>query len=157
MQHPPHWLTSRRIDQLTGEHWTEFNALREEFMEAFETEERILEKGGALTRTQITRQGWDRRSFFYHWALHDTIGLDTLFQQHIQSKYTGSNCTSSELDQLISQFWPVDATDFVASKMKDLDGYNKNLREVFDAKAKDSSIQTIAKGEQRHYVIYETL
>lgn len=41
MQNPPHWLTSRGVDQLEGEHPTAYNDVREEFMETFEIEEKL--------------------------------------------------------------------------------------------------------------------
>ena len=41
MQNPPHWLTSQGVDCLTGEHFAEYDEIREEFMQAFESEEKL--------------------------------------------------------------------------------------------------------------------
>lgn len=36
VQHPPHWLTGRNVDQLVGEHLADFDDIRKEFMTIFE-------------------------------------------------------------------------------------------------------------------------
>ena len=50
MQSPPYWLTSQAVDHLTGERFAEYDRVREEFMEAFQHEEKLQQNGWKLQR-----------------------------------------------------------------------------------------------------------
>lgn len=77
MQRFPYWLTSQSIDALLGENLSVFNKVREEFMEAFEGEERALLplSDGIPARTLMMKNIWDTRKFWFFHALDNTGGL----------------------------------------------------------------------------------
>ncbi|KAL9127660.1 MAG: hypothetical protein Q9217_003507 [Psora testacea] len=143
MQHPPYWLTSRAVDDLIGKHLVTFNEMREEFMTAFESEERRLSSSNESTvpRTRIMKAGWDKGSFWYFHAVHSTVGLISLFWSHIWPKFACFPPDDETYDQAFSSYWSVDADKFVATKMRDRSVYNKQLREAFERKIEDPSIE----------------
>lgn len=74
MIHPPYWLTSRGVDQLTkGEHLDNFSKIHSKFMDAFEEEEKLLlqTEDDALQYTQIMRQAGRLRTSgtFMRWTV----------------------------------------------------------------------------------------
>lgn len=80
MQNTFYWLTGQAVDQLTGERLTEYDKVREEFMEAFQHEEKLQDgwklqrNNGDLPRTRTMRRAWESGSFFYFHALDSTTG-----------------------------------------------------------------------------------
>lgn len=112
MQNPPHWLTNRGVDQLEGEHLAAYNDVREEFMEAFENEERLqhatLREKDNLLRTRTMRRAWETGGYFYFHALESTTGLFNLFLQHIWPKFPASTAARMGFDEAVSPFWSFD-------------------------------------------------
>ena len=103
MQNPPHWLTSQGVDHLTGENFTEYNQVREEFMEAFEHEEKQQNKGKPYTvekddlpRSRTMRRVWESGGFFYFHALDSTTGLFNLWGRNIQPRFSNISNLNSE-------------------------------------------------------------
>ena len=143
MQSPPYWITNRNVDQLEDEHLAVYNTVREEFMEAFETEERLqaegvlsLGKKDCLLHTRTMREAWEKGGFFYFHALESTTGLVNLFLQHIWPKFPSSTAASQGFDDTISPFWGFGADAITASKVKDREEYDAKLRALFLAKAR---------------------
>ena len=142
MQNPPHWLTGRGVDQLEGEYLAEYDDVREEFMKAFENEERLqygksLEKVNLL-RTRTMRRAWESGGYFYFHALESTTGLFNLFLQHIWPKFPASMAAKIGFDDAVSPFWSFDTDKVTATKMKDREEYEARLQALFEAHAPSS-------------------
>ncbi|KAF2459375.1 hypothetical protein BDY21DRAFT_413954 [Lineolata rhizophorae] len=136
MECPPHWLSNRGVDQLTDEYLTEFNELREEFMSAFESEERLLCPADeqALLHTSAMKRGCENGNFWYFSALESTRGLYNIFNQHMRPMFVSSNDTEAEtFDRVLSNYWSPKAAKTVAAKLKDKETYKSQLLEVFEA------------------------
>ena len=134
MQHPPHWLTDRNVDQLDGEHLAAFNEIREEFMDAFEREEKLLSHSEqyASLRTHTMKSGWDTGKFFYFHALGSTVGLFTLFWQHIQPRFARSHVIDEAFDRIYAPYWEFDSEEFVSTKLEEREIYNRQLQCAFE-------------------------
>jgi len=135
MQHPPCWLTGRAVDELQKcEHLEAFTRMHEEFMDAFEKEERLLPptKDGALYRTNIMRAGWKIGNFWYFHALDSPKGIYNLFLQHIQPGFAASH-NGTVLDRIVAPYWATDADEVIATKVKDMEVYIDQLRKAFGA------------------------
>lgn len=133
LQHPPHWLTNRDLDELDGEHLDAFDEIRKEFMDAFETEEKLYSTQHApLSRTHTMNSGWETGKFFYFHALNSTVGVFGLFWQHIQPKFARSHLSDEAFDRIFSPYWEPEAEEFVSSKLEEKDDYDKQLRRVFE-------------------------
>lgn len=133
MQVPPWWLTSEGVDCLVGEPLAKFNEVREEFMEAFQREEKLRGVRDDLPRTRAMRRTWETGSFFYYHALDSTIGLFNIWAQSILPKFTSESCFKAESNRIAAQYWCTDADQFVAAKIKDREVYEEQLRAMFDA------------------------
>ncbi|KAL8902641.1 MAG: hypothetical protein Q9207_004510 [Kuettlingeria erythrocarpa] len=145
MQNPPHWLTSQAVDHLIGEPLAEYNKVREEFMEAFQHEEK-LQKGWKLQRdnddlprTRTMRRAWETGSFFYFHALDSTTGLFNLWGRNIQPKFSNVGSLKDESNRLLAPYWCIDAENVIAAKMKDREVYIEQLGVTFEAKTQGSS------------------
>ena len=145
MQNTPHWLTSLGVDELIGEHFTEYEMVREEFMQEFETEEKLQDRtkvlriNNDLPRTRTMRRAWETGSFFYFRALDSTVGLFNLWGQNIQPRFSKADSHLEEkLNAVLAPYWCHDAEVVTAAKMKDLELYVEQLRAMFDAKTEVS-------------------
>ena len=138
MQNPPHWLTGRCVDELVDENFAAYNDVREEFMEAFENEERLQygtswEKDGLL-RTRTMRRAWETGGFFYFHALESTTGLFNLFLQHIWPRFPASEDAKEKFDEAFSPFWSSDSDEVTARKTRDRKEYEASLRALLKLK-----------------------
>lgn len=144
MHQPPCWLTSRGINELEGESLSQYNDVREEFMEAFENEERSICKndkdGTGLSLMRTVKQTWETGSFFYLYAVESTTGLFDVYQQHIQSRYTKKEMTNNETNQALSFFWTPEREKVIADKLSDLREYTTQLRRLFELYAEKETI-----------------
>lgn len=110
MQQPPHWLISCGVDEMVGKPLSQYNEIREEFMEEFEKNERATHQNdNSLLLTRTMKRTWHSGSFFYFHAVNSTVGLYNIFQQHIQSRYTKDEYTSADMDNTLSIFWGEEA------------------------------------------------
>lgn len=134
MQNPPHWLSGQSVDHLIGKNLVEFNEVYEEFMEAFEFEEKLRYTAN-LPHARSMRRAWDSGSFFYFHALDSTTGLFNLWERNIQPRFSTMDNLNHEFNRLIAPYWSADAESVCAAKIKDRGEYDKKLRAMFQAKA----------------------
>lgn len=134
MQGPPHWLTDRDVDQLDEKHLAAFDEIRKEFMDAFKRQEKLLSPSEqhVSSRTHTMNSGWDTGKFFYFHALDSTVGLFALFWQHIQPKFAPSHLLDDTFDRMNMRYWESEADNFVSTKIKEREEYNRQLERVFD-------------------------
>lgn len=131
MLHPPYWLTSRAIDQLTGEHLKVYQELHKEFMSAFEEEEKDL-RSGAFPYTDMMWNGWNTANFWYFSAMESFTGFYSLFFQHIQPLYGASAMKDwNDFERSVSQYWAPGTSKFISEKVKERKQYLEQVREVF--------------------------
>ena len=136
------------MDQLEGEYLVEYNDMREEFMKAFEHEEKLqygkLLKGDLL-RTRTMRRAWESGGCFYFHALDSTTGLFNLFLQHIWPRFPASVAATTGFDDAVSPFWSSDTDKVTATKMKDREEYEARLQTLFESQAPISPASTKLK------------
>ncbi|KAL8789575.1 MAG: hypothetical protein Q9195_006752 [Heterodermia aff. obscurata] len=136
MQSPPHWLNNRGIDELEDNDYREYNVLREEFMEAFEIEEKLIKQRiaetGSLWRTRTMNEVWNKGKFFYFHALMSTKGLFNVVNQHILGMYPSTPSAIKQFDDVFSPFWNTDADQVTAKKLEDKEEYRTALRKFFE-------------------------
>ena len=136
MQSPPHWLNNRGIDQLEDNDYQDYDILREEFMEAFEIEEKLMQQRnterGRPWRTRTMRDVWSMGKFFYFHALMSTKGLFNVVNQHILGRYPATSSAVIGFDDTFSPFWNTDAGQITAKKIKDREEYRTSLRKFFE-------------------------
>jgi len=140
--YPIIYQTSQGVDHLTGRSFTEYDEVREEFMEAFEHEEKLQNKEKLhmidkddVPRARIMRRAWETGAFFYFHALDSTTGLFNLWGRNIQPRFSNVGNINNELNRLLAPYWCAEAENVVAAKMKDRGIYNEQLRAMFEAKA----------------------
>ena len=133
MQHPPHWLTDRNVDQLTGEHLAAFNEIREEFMDVFEREVKLSPRSDqyASLRTHTMKRGWETGKFFYFHALNSIVGLFNLFWQHIQPRFAPLHSADEVFDRICAPYWESEADKFVSTKLEERKNYESQLQCAF--------------------------
>lgn len=136
MLHPPYWLTSRGVDQLTkGEHLEAYSTIHGEFVDAFEKEEGLLPplNGEASYRTRIMRRGWTVGNFWYFHALDSPKGLYNIFLKHIQPMFKELDDDGmTDFEKTLTPYWSVDASKTIAAKIKDKEVYDDQLRKAFE-------------------------
>lgn len=110
----------------------EYNEVREEFMEAFEHEEKLQRKKEGVPRARTMRRVWETGSFFYFNALDSPTGLFHLWGQHIQPKFTQLNSNNDEQNRVLAPYWSMDAENVVAAKIKEREAYIEQLGDMFE-------------------------
>ncbi|KAM0424876.1 hypothetical protein ACHAPT_009932 [Fusarium lateritium] len=132
MLHPSYWLTNRAIDQITDEHLTDYSERHEEFMSAFDEEERA--RGSDWRHADTMRAGWKTGSFWYFSAIESFSALYSLFLQHIQPIYgTAAVKDWKEFESLVAPYWAPGSPEFISEKVKEREDYLEQIREVFQS------------------------
>jgi len=124
------------VDQLQkGEHLDAYSRIHDEFMAAFEDEERLFPptNGDALYRAHIMRRGWKIGNFWYFQSLDNPKVLYNIFLQHIQPKFEESHGTDVMFDGIVAPYWGTDAAEVISAKLKDKEVYDDRLRNAFEA------------------------
>ena len=123
-------LTSR--DQLIA-----FNKLREEFMEAFEKQERFLnpQTTDILPRTSIMRSNWRTGRYWYFKALESVDAVFNLFVYHIHPQFADTPGRNVTFERINSAYWCLNADNFVTNKVAEKKEYDVQLREKFEVVA----------------------
>jgi hypothetical protein len=152
MLHPPFWLTSRGVDQLErGEHLDAYSRIHEEFMAAFENEERLFPpppaavKRSALYCSEIMRRGWNDGNFWYFHSLNSPKGLYNVFLGHIQPKFEESHGASAMFDQIVAPYWGTNAAEVISAKLKEKEAYDTRLQNAFKGETSSDGYALMSK------------
>jgi hypothetical protein len=130
MLHPPYWLTSQPVD---GIDLDEYKKLHEEFMDAFEEEEKEFCEGQrTILLSPILKQGWEMGTFWYSLALDSPTGLFRLFYDHIQPRFTKEHMGDAAFFRISMSYWSTNASRFLRAKVNDKENYDMRLREAFE-------------------------
>ncbi|CEJ59477.1 hypothetical protein PMG11_08102 [Penicillium brasilianum] len=118
---PPHWLTGRSLDDLTGDHLDAFKRAHEEFVDIFEEEEKLFPpiNHSCSYRTNLMKRGWQIGSFWYFQALDNPKGLFNLFHQHIHPIFVSAHDVDSDFPRVVSDYWAADTEKVIAAKLRD--------------------------------------
>ena len=137
---PPYWLTSRPADDLVGEHLDTFGKVHHEFMEIFEEEEKMFPPRDGISsyRTDMMRKGWKIGNFWYFQALDSPKGLFNIFRDHIQPIFALSHKIDPDFPRIVSDYWTVNAKEFISAKLQDKEVYEKTLCQNFKHAAKST-------------------
>lgn len=134
---PPHWLTGRTIDGLTGEHLVAFSRRYDDFVAVFDEEEKkrkpeVRGMGGVVGYADTMRTGLKTGRFWYLCALETLNGVYHLFLQHIQPVYgTTTRFDSLEFERLAAPYWAPGAEELISEKLRQRERYQEQIREVF--------------------------
>ncbi|OAP55990.1 hypothetical protein AYL99_10142 [Fonsecaea erecta] len=130
---PPLWLTNRAVDQVEVD---AYNKLREEFMLAFEEEEKknqaLLHDRDGLQLSSIMNMSWDLGTFWYVLAMRSPTGLHPVFYERIQPLYSRLHHEDDQFCLYAYPYWARQAHTFVNEKANHKAEYDKKLREAFE-------------------------
>lgn len=131
MLQPPHWLTNRSIDQITGHHLVEYGERHKEFVSALRAEE---EASGCVTSfSAAMSSAWDHGGFWYFNSIESFSGLYSLFLQHVQPTYgVEASRDWKGFERSVTPYWVIGTTKFIESKVREREDYLQRLREVFE-------------------------
>ncbi|KAM4059099.1 aminoglycoside phosphotransferase [Hirsutella rhossiliensis] len=132
---PPHWLTGRAIDQITGEHLVAYGQRLDEFVSVFEEEEKTTaarDTGSVVAYADAMRTAWETGRFWYMSAVEASTGLYNLFLQHIQPIY-GDAATEpwKEFERLVAPYWAPGSSELISRKVHERERYLEQIREAF--------------------------
>ena len=126
----PRWLTNQAVDEVDVD---QYNKLREEFMEIFETEERRLGRYNDNFRcSSIVNTTWKLSTFWYVLALQSPTGLHTFLNDRIQPRFHKTDEDSTDFYLSLYPYWTENANAFIQKKVQDKITYDKTLWEVFN-------------------------
>jgi hypothetical protein len=143
---PPEWLTSQAIDVIDVD---AYNAVRKEFMEALEEQERIIAvdfSQSSLARTDLTaglfdkgarslssvmHNCWNRSTFWYTMALGSPNGLFDVVETKIEPLYRHLHEKDANSLIYLSEFFHNDAAAFKSQKLSDKEKYLEQLKKAF--------------------------
>ncbi|EAS36823.3 uncharacterized protein CIMG_02177 [Coccidioides immitis RS] len=126
---PPSWLTRQAIDCIDGD---EYDERRKEFMDVFENEEKDYSASYNIRRALVMQQSWEKRTFWYTMALRSPTGMHSVFYNRLQTLYEKDHAENTEFFLITSKYWRPQARQFIASRVKDKELYDKELRGAFE-------------------------
>jgi hypothetical protein len=129
----PHWLTGRGVDEITGEHLDEYNAVRTEFLRILEeVEAEYREKEPSLfSLAKMMETGWQTGSFWYFVSIMTVDAAYNVFHQHVYKTYTSAPRTTKMYEHF-SRFWCPQSERITETKLVDRETYNKQLKALFN-------------------------
>lgn len=132
MLHPPYWLTSRSIDDITeDDDLAAYRKRHGEFMAILEEEEQRVDMGSTDISSTM-RAGWDSGNFWYFSALRSFKGLYNLVIQHIQPRYGAPRVDDWEdFERLVAPYWAPGTSEFVSEKIGERDRYLERVKQLF--------------------------
>ncbi|SPJ78505.1 uncharacterized protein FTOL_06894 [Fusarium torulosum] len=124
----PYWVTNRKIDEVAaGEHFEEFNRVRQQFMHMFEEEEAKADSDTPLSR--VMQDTWDSKAFWFWHCLVSVDAMSWLIWDQICPQFDTS--WGPSMSKMLSKFWCQDSQEMVDKKMNELQVYEKELRDAF--------------------------
>ncbi|KAF5019176.1 hypothetical protein F66182_8826 [Fusarium sp. NRRL 66182] len=125
----PYWVTNRKIDEVAGEHFEEFNQVRQQFMRIFEEEEAKADSDTPLSR--VMQDTWNSKAFWFWHCLESVDAMSWLIWDQICPQFGTSWAPS--MSTMLSKFWCQDSQEMVDKKMNELQVYEEELRDAFKA------------------------
>ncbi|KAF9765753.1 hypothetical protein IL306_001899, partial [Fusarium sp. DS 682] len=123
----PYWVTNRKIDEVAGEHFEEFNQVRQQFMRIFEEEEAKADSDTPLSR--VMQGTWNSKAFWFWHCLESVDAMSWLIWDQICPQFGTSWAPS--MSTMLSKFWCQDSQEMVDKKMNELQVYEEELRDAF--------------------------
>ncbi|KAG5943141.1 hypothetical protein E4U53_007107 [Claviceps sorghi] len=128
----PHWLTGFQIDELVDtkecNNLTEYNTIRQEFMQVLreeESKERLV-----WPLTDIMEDMWQSSGFWFWHCLNSVNAAYYLVAEHLCPQF--STTLSIKVEETLSQFWKEDVDEHIDRKLADFQNYERNLRRLFE-------------------------
>ncbi|KYK57534.1 hypothetical protein DCS_04545 [Drechmeria coniospora] len=125
----PYWLTGCAIDQIKNEKLDRYDEVRQEFMRAFQEEERAT-KAKARHGIQLSKvmQGmWESKGVWFWHCLSSVNAMYFLLETHLYPPES----LSLDAEMIVSSFWCRDPDDVVRKKMADKQAYDDEVRSLF--------------------------
>jgi hypothetical protein len=123
----PYWLTGRCIDELVGDHLSQFDQVRREFMDILEKEEGMM-TGGDKPLARIMREGWESGAVWFWRCLTSVDAIFHLVEDHVSPRYCSF---SSKVEEVLSEFWYQESAAVVMTKVADNEKYEKEIGSLF--------------------------
>ncbi|KAF5707797.1 aminoglycoside phosphotransferase [Fusarium mundagurra] len=124
----PYWVTGRKIDEVAGKHFKEFNEVRQEFMRVFEEEEAKADSEAPLSR--VMQDTWDSKAFWFWHCLKSVDAMRWLIWQQICPQF-GADWSPS-FSKKLSEFWCQDSQEMVNRKKNEFKVYEEELNHAFE-------------------------
>ncbi|KAG6006790.1 hypothetical protein E4U21_006681 [Claviceps maximensis] len=129
----PYWLTNQDnsdlVDNDEGQNLTEYNNIRQEFMQALIEEESKTTIAWPLT--SIMENMWQSGGTWFWYSLRSVNAAYYLLDDHVCPRFS-SGLTGGIVDAF-SQFWREDADQAIAKKVADFAKYEEDLGRLFES------------------------
>lgn len=133
----PYWLTDRGIDQITEEHFDEFNKVHKEFMHIFEEEEQKNMANTDISLARVIHDMWESKGVWFWHCLASVNAMYFLLESHLCPRFSGGLPRKAE--EIVSQFWCENSGDVVKQKLIDKEVYDQELQSLFGERAAEIS------------------
>ncbi|KAM0364097.1 hypothetical protein ACHAO7_010087 [Fusarium culmorum] len=123
----PYWITNHKIDEVAGEHFEEFNQVRQQFTRIFEEEEAKADSDTPLSR--VMQDTWNSKAFWFWHCLESVDAMSWLIWDQICPQFGTS--WGPSMSTMLSKFWCQDSQEMVDKKMNELRVYEEELKDAF--------------------------
>lgn len=127
----PYWLSGRNIAHITNDEechsLTEYNDIRQEFMQALAEEESRCQLAWPLTR--IVEDMWQSGGTWFWFCLSSIDAAYYLIDDHLCPRFSAH--LSIKVEEAFSHFWKEGAEQVVAKKLSDYKQYEQDLSRLF--------------------------
>lgn len=127
----PHWLSGRRLEELTF-HLDEYATLHEEFMSVFEEGEVARYQSRECLR--VLRASWESGACWYLRELDSPSTLPALFTDYIQPRFAALDSESrGRFKRVLAPFRDFGTAQFLLAKVGEQEEYSRQIRRLFSA------------------------
>ncbi len=123
-------------------------------MEASEKEDPSMRKQQKdLLPTGKMKRTWEPGNFLYSDTLHSRTDCYSIIQQHNQSRYTKSDLTSTDVDEVLSCSWGQKWETVIGDRMKNREEYRIQLHKLFETNAENIGTEGNSPKEDNAYEV----
>lgn len=147
MQHPPFWLSGHEFDDFLADESQDkeqrrslvqkFEQACQDFLKAFEEEDQHRHHLQSGLYSRVMRVALEKQSHWYFAALKEPRAAYEIFVEHLQPHLAPAHTQGvlhADWQDIASQYWTVNTSEFVERKMAERERYLIQLREKFARK-----------------------
>jgi hypothetical protein len=91
----PYWLSEKAVDEIAGEHFDEFNKVREDFMHIFEAEENELKtrdgRKHGISLANVLHDTWESKAVWFGYCIESVNAMYLLVDRQLCKPFSGSS------------------------------------------------------------------
>lgn len=125
----PYWLSGTAVDNIKGDNLEKFDAIRKEFLDAFEQEQSKLNFTPVWSLEDILNETWESKTVWFWQCLRSVDATLYLVTDHLCPPSAGK---LANIARSLSSLWCEDSAQAVVKKIAEYEKYKADLQRLYE-------------------------